>query len=148
MTGLLSGGPRLLIFASISNTEGAPSFAHFAKGGSRECLRGWVDSWGLAQPFHCKFTWVPRPCRCVFCSDRACPELVEGAGILTSSSARRRSRFPLTSPHNREDTIPCSNSSLKTEYRMANSFGDKILPVSPGRSIVYSHFQSPQKLLP
>src|SRR5712691_5020759 len=91
---------------------------------------------------------LPCPCRCVFCSDRACPELVEGAGILTSSSARRRSRFPLTSPHNREDTIPCSNSSLKTEYRMANSFGDKILPVSPGRSIVYSHFQSPQKLLP
>src|SRR5216683_1922806 len=73
----------------------------------------------------------------VFCSDRACPELVEVAGILTSSSARRRSRFPLTLPHNREDTIPCSNSSLKTEYRMANSFGDKILPVSYSESIFY-----------
>ncbi len=28
---------------------------------------------------------VPRPCPCLLCRDRACPELVEGAGILTSS---------------------------------------------------------------
>ena len=27
----------------ISNAAGAPSFAHFAKGGSRECLRDRVD---------------------------------------------------------------------------------------------------------
>jgi hypothetical protein len=29
-------------FASNSNTWGAPPFALFAKGGSRECLRKWV----------------------------------------------------------------------------------------------------------
>jgi hypothetical protein len=29
--------------AGISNTMGAPSFAVFAKGGSRECLCKWVD---------------------------------------------------------------------------------------------------------
>jgi hypothetical protein len=29
--------------AHISNTVGALSFAHFAKGGSRECLRKWFD---------------------------------------------------------------------------------------------------------
>src|SRR5712691_3365587 len=91
----------------------------------------------------------------------ACPVLVAASFAATEPAlslskggdfdfqfSARRSRFPLTLPHSREDTIPCSNSSLKTEYRMANSFGDKILPVSPGRSIVYSHFQSPQKLLP
>src|SRR5260370_30007865 len=40
----------------------------------------------------------------------------------------------------------CSNSSLKTEYRKANSFGVKILPASPRSSMAYSQFQSRQKL--
>jgi hypothetical protein len=29
--------------AGITKTAGAPSFAYFAKGGSRKCLRNWFD---------------------------------------------------------------------------------------------------------
>jgi hypothetical protein len=31
-------------FAGITNRMGAPSFAFFAKGGTRKCLRMWVNS--------------------------------------------------------------------------------------------------------
>jgi len=37
-----AGGPAFEL-AGISNTVGALSFAFFAKGGSRECLRNFVD---------------------------------------------------------------------------------------------------------
>jgi hypothetical protein len=37
------GWPRLFDPAAITDRAvGAPSFAHFAKGGSRECVRKWV----------------------------------------------------------------------------------------------------------
>jgi hypothetical protein len=35
--------PRAFDLARITNKVGAPSFAYFAKGGSRECLRKFVD---------------------------------------------------------------------------------------------------------
>ncbi len=45
---------------------------------------------------------LPRPCLCVLCRDRACPELAKGAGILTSyhlrggcDAASSRRRFHL-----------------------------------------------------
>jgi hypothetical protein len=34
--------------AGINNTAGAPSFAFFAKSGSRDCLRDWVAHDGAA----------------------------------------------------------------------------------------------------
>ncbi len=48
----------------IANKVGAPSFAPFAKGGSRDCLRKW--------------DWSHDPILAYFA--RACPELVEGLG--------------------------------------------------------------------
>src|SRR5271157_2882494 len=41
---------------------------------------------------------VPHPCLRVFCGDRACPELVEGVGTLTSSFSGMRSRLSQRSP--------------------------------------------------
>jgi len=37
---------QALDLAGITNTAGALSFAYFAKGGSRECLRKWVAHGG------------------------------------------------------------------------------------------------------
>src|SRR5258706_11006362 len=45
---------------------------------------------------------LPRPCPCVLCRDRACPELAEGAGTLTFATplprACRPFDFPFVSP--------------------------------------------------
>src|SRR5579863_5751341 len=43
MKAALGGRPRLVYLARMTKTMGASSFAFFAKGGSRECRRKFVD---------------------------------------------------------------------------------------------------------
>jgi len=39
-----AGVAQAFDFAGITNKMGVPSFAFFAKGGTRKCLRMWVNS--------------------------------------------------------------------------------------------------------